>query len=254
MEISAMFRALTRITSSIASTANDRVSRVLSFTGSSTDQASLLQNAAAAAAAGSPSVPASPAPQSHGDTLPATRRAPLPAPAAHAFDDVEAAAAADEAKRVAKSVQTVCLFAASASIVMFVNLPGKQLSAAAAPRWRAAALYSVTLAFICLGLFTSLGLSMFSIVARPGDAAVARVQKRAMVMAVAFVLVSFTLRMCMTMTLPGVLVLVFFLLAGAAGAGLYLSLLVARKLSGERRQNDDVEAGAAVQLTSTEPS
>ncbi|KAF0916037.1 hypothetical protein E2562_000666 [Oryza meyeriana var. granulata] len=183
-----------------------------------------------------------------------------------AFDDVEAAAApghagggagqqsdqdqeaADEAKRVSKSVQTVSLFAASASLVMFFNLPGKQ---PAAP-WRRAALYSVTLAFICLGLFTSLGLSMFSIVARPGaDAAVARVQKRAMVMAVAFVLFSFTLRMCMT--LPGVFVLIFFLLAGAGGAGLYLSL-VAQKLSGGRSQNDDDEAGAAVQLTSTEPT
>ncbi|KAL5227008.1 hypothetical protein ABZP36_015273 [Zizania latifolia] len=78
---------------------------------------------------------------------------------------------------------------------MFVNLPEK----AAAPRWRTA-LYSVTLAFIYLGLLTSIFLSMFSIFARARDPAVATMQKRAMVMAIAFVLVSFPLRMCMTLS------------------------------------------------------
>jgi hypothetical protein len=45
------------------------------------------------------------------------------------------------------------------------------------------------------GFFSSLGLSMFSIVARPGgEAAVARVQKWRMVVAVASVVVTFSLR------------------------------------------------------------
>uniref|UniRef100_A0A0D9UXP1 Uncharacterized protein n=1 Tax=Leersia perrieri TaxID=77586 RepID=A0A0D9UXP1_9ORYZ len=235
MASSAMFRGLTRITSSIA---NHGVSRVLSFTGSFNDLISLLHNAegsppsTAAVAADSPA-------QNHDVEVPA------PAPA------IGLDQAADEAKRVSKSVQTVSLFAASASLVMFVNLPGAKNDQPPPPAWRAA-LQSVTLAFICLGLFTSLGLSMFSIVATAGDgdAAVARAQKAAMVTAVACVLVSFTLRMCMT--LPGVLAAVFLLLvAGAgAGAGIYLSL------AGRRRQIGlDEEAGdAAVQLTSTEPS
>ena len=107
---------------------------------------------------------------------------------------------------MAKSVQTVCLFAASASLVLFVNLPrrdgpsknaGEAAAAAAGEHGPGAALYSADLAFISLGFFSSLGLSMLSIVARPGEAAVAGVQKWGMVVAVASVLVAFTLRMCM---------------------------------------------------------
>jgi len=40
---------------------------------------------------------------------------------------------------------------------------------------------------------------MLSIVARPGEAAVAAVQKWGMIVAVASVLVAFTLRMCMVL-------------------------------------------------------
>ncbi|KAL5226936.1 hypothetical protein ABZP36_015201 [Zizania latifolia] len=201
MAISVMFPALTSITSSIVSPANYSgfFSRVLSIAGSFSDQASLLQNAAA-----SPSASASPL-QARDDPLPLTAGG---SPAAfdvevaiadHGGDDDaqqgahEDEVAADEAKRVSKIVQTVCVFAASASIAMFVNLPEK----AAAPR-RRTALYSITLAFIYLGLLTSMFLSMFSILARARDTAVATMQKRAMVMAITFVLISFTLLMCMT--------------------------------------------------------
>ncbi|CAO2193993.1 unnamed protein product [Urochloa humidicola] len=229
MDIAGIFRpALDKITSSIASTANYRtiVTRVLSFPGSINDRTSLLLD---------PELGPAPAAEDPARPPLAHEAAPAPAPATatvvHTFD-IEAAAplqaitfaaAGDErgqepatrdaeSKRVAKTVHTVCLFVASASLVLFVNLPGKDaapsnpagVAAAAAPEVaaageRGAALYSADLVFISLGFFSSLGLSMFSIVARPGGeaAAVARVQKWGMVAAVASVIVAFTLRMAM---------------------------------------------------------
>nr|CAB3471920.1 unnamed protein product [Digitaria exilis] len=123
-----------------------------------------------------------------------------------------------ETKRVAKVVQTVCLFGASASLLLFINNPPRGGDGGGA-------MYSANLGFVCLGLFASLGLSMFSIVARPGEAAVARVQKWGMVMAMASVLVASTLRM-VTM-LPAASLesawLAAFVLAGVV-AVVYLSL------------------------------
>ncbi|CAL4965702.1 unnamed protein product [Urochloa decumbens] len=193
MDISNIFRpALYRITSSIASTASYGFTRVLSFTSSFNDRTSLLHNAdelaAPEAAAGSiPTV----------DTFnieAAALLAPTAGGEGYSQDDAEWG-------RVAKSVHTVCLFAASASLVLFVNLPTTAVqskpagTAAAGEHEPSAALYIADLAFISPGFFSSLGLSMFSIVARPGGEAA--VQKWGMVAAVASVLVAFTLRMAM---------------------------------------------------------
>ncbi|CAL4952063.1 unnamed protein product [Urochloa decumbens] len=221
MDIAGMFRpALDKITSSIASS----TARVLSFPGSFNDRTSPLLPELGPAAAKVHPAPPPLAPQEAAAPAPATTTV------AHTFD-VEAApplqatsAGNDgrghepdaESKRVAKSVYTVCLFVASASLVLFGNLPAGRgavaskaagAAAAAAPAVAAAAgesgasLYIADLAFISLGFFSSLGLSMFSIVARPGggDAAVASVQKWGMVAAVASVIVAFALRMAMVL-------------------------------------------------------
>ncbi|CAO2199331.1 unnamed protein product [Urochloa humidicola] len=226
-DIAGMFRpALDKITSSIASTANYRtiVTRVLSFPGSFNDRTRLLLD---------PELGPAPVAEDPARLPLAHEEAPAPATATvvHTFDieaaaplqAITSAAAGDErgqepatrdaeSKRVAKTVHTVCLFVASVSLVLFVNLPGKDaapsnpagVAAAAAPAVaaageRGAALYSADLVLISLGFFSSLGLSMFSIVARPGGeaAAVARVQKWGMVAAVASVIMAFTLRMAM---------------------------------------------------------
>uniref|UniRef100_A0A0E0JF14 Uncharacterized protein n=1 Tax=Oryza punctata TaxID=4537 RepID=A0A0E0JF14_ORYPU len=193
--ISGMLRpAFDRITPSITSAAEFMsFSRVVSFTGSFNSRTGLL------AGDGEEETPLSPqAVETTASTSSSTGGVvgafDIEAPATTRDDvggggaeDGEAAVAADdEPRRLSKSVQPVCLFCAAASLTMSVNnLPASG----------AGALYSVTLAFICLGLFTSLVLSMYTIVSRPGDAAVARVQKTGMVLALAFVLVSFTLRM-----------------------------------------------------------
>ncbi|GJN32187.1 hypothetical protein PR202_gb20671 [Eleusine coracana subsp. coracana] len=240
-----MIRHALGIIPSVASTAKNGFDRVVSLTGSFNDRTSLLL------AAASEPVPE----QSH-----QPQQEPAPVTIGVAFD-IEAAAPPEtvaggdeqgqettsgedvdvEAKRVAKSVHTVCLFAASASIVLFVNLPTTSKPAGAG----VSVLYSVDMAFICLGLFTSLGLSMFSIVAKSGTnpAAVARVQKQAMVMAVAFVLVSFTLRVGMMLPPRSFepAWLVFVLLAGAVAV--YLAL--AWKLGGGPR-GADAASGPAV--------
>ncbi|CAO2209602.1 unnamed protein product [Urochloa humidicola] len=217
-------QALDKITSSIASTTANYgiITRVLSFTGGSfNDRTSLLLDPelGPAPAEGHPAPPAAQAQEAE--------PAPATTAAAHAFD-IEAAAAPlqatsagdgrggrepaaarddAESKRVAKSVYTVCLFVASASLVLFGNLPGRGAASkpagAAAPAVAAAGesgagLYIADLVFISLGFFSSLGLSMFSIVAGPGvPAAVAAVQKWGMVVAVASVIVAFALRMGM---------------------------------------------------------
>jgi hypothetical protein len=215
MDIAWIFRpALDKITSSIPSAGNyDVITRVLSLTGSFNDRTSLLLDDAGPAQAAQRAAAPTPAQDDHAAPASATT-------AAHAFDieaattmPLQAAASAGgeggashepavqdaESKRVAKTVQTVCLFAASASLVLFVNRPSMDATSQGKqqPAGGAGALYSAGLAFISLGFFSSLGLSMFSIVARPGEAAVARVQKWGMVAAVASVLVAFTLRMCM---------------------------------------------------------
>ncbi|KAG2586494.1 uncharacterized protein LOC120676105 [Panicum virgatum] len=214
--IASVLPALTQITSS-ASTANCGLTRMRSFTGSFNDQTRLLL---------------APAPAAPPEQEPTSPSAADEARAPGTFD-IEAATPATldeggggggagqghhepatqdaESKRVAKSVHTVCLFVASASLVLFANLPGTDdvpsasaskpggAAAAAGGHGRGGALYSAGLAFISLGFFSSLGLSMFSIVARPGEAAVAAVQKWGMVVAAASVLVAFTLRMCMVL-------------------------------------------------------
>ncbi|TVU21455.1 hypothetical protein EJB05_31089, partial [Eragrostis curvula] len=258
-----MFAALKRITSSIFSTANTGFGRVLKFTGSFNDRTSLLlaDDAPGSVAEQEPTTLPPPSQSQQASTTPVTTAGAMPF-------DIEAATPENlaggggeqgrqeeptaqdaEAKRVAKIVHTVSLFAASASLVLFVNLPGKPGTAAAPVEEHggAAVLYSLDTAFICLALSTSLGLSMYSIVARSSgtDPAVARVQKRAMVMAVAFVLVSFTLHVCMM--LPAAALesawLVFVLLAGAVAV--YLAL--AWRFGGAAARGAEVasSAGAA---------
>ncbi|RLM93321.1 uncharacterized protein C2845_PM08G03060 [Panicum miliaceum] len=217
--IASVLPALTQITSSIASTANYGLTRVLSFTGSFNDDRTSLLLAPAPAPAPppeqeptSPSVAdETPAPGTF-DIEAATPATPLAEGGGGGGQGHHETATHDQdakSKRVAKSVHTVCLFAASASMVLFVNLPGNKdddVPSASKPAGASAAaagehgpggggLYSAGLAFISLGLFSSLGLSMLSIVARPGTA----VQKWGMVVAVASVLVAFTLRMCMVL-------------------------------------------------------
>ncbi|XP_052162803.1 uncharacterized protein LOC127779913 [Oryza glaberrima] len=160
--------------------------------------------------------------------------------------DIEAAAAGDhkvsrdgdddDAKRVSKSVQTVSLFAASASLLLFANLTAAAKALPPPPRLPAGgALYSVNLALICLGLLTSLALSIFSILAPAArKLAVTKVQKRGMVMAVAFVLVSFLLRISMMLpaaSLEWAFLLIFLLFACAEAA--YLSLVYMRHVAYE---------------------
>ncbi|EES02329.1 uncharacterized protein LOC8078742 [Sorghum bicolor] len=209
--------ALHRITSSFASTTNSSyggfITRLLSFTGSFNDRTSLLHEHDAEQEAAAPpppqapeSAPAAPFDIEAGTTttlLAPTGTAPE-GPAAEGQEEPAATELVDaESRRVGKSVQTVCLFVASASLVLFANLPSnkQQTGPAAAPPAASAGqhplLYSADMAFISLGFFSSLGLSMFSIVARPGQAAVARVQKWGMVVAVASVVVAFSLRVCM---------------------------------------------------------
>ena len=233
MDLSSMIRpALHRITSTFASTNSSYggfISRVLSFTGSFNDRISLLhehdaelgptQTEEARSAPPPPQAPEAAAlaassvttAASHPFDIEAGTTTPLaptaPEGPAEGQEEPAATEVDAESRRVGKSVQTVCLFAASASLVLFANLPSsnKQQPGAALPPATSASgqgqhplLYSADMAFISLGFFSSLGLSMFSIVARPGgEAAVARVQKWGMVVAVASVVVAFSLRVCM---------------------------------------------------------
>ncbi|XP_052140526.1 uncharacterized protein LOC127760324 [Oryza glaberrima] len=235
--ISGVFRpALDRIRPSIASAAVFSFSRVVSFTGSFNSRTGLLSSGD-----GEEETPSS---QAHDAT------ASTSSTDGGGVFDIEAAASttperavrdddggggggdADEPKRVSKIVQTVCLFVASASLAMSVNLPASGAGGA---------LYGATLAFVCLGLFTSLGLSMYTIVSRPGDAAVARVQKWAMVLAMASVPASFTLRLCATLpaeTLESAW-LIFFLLAGAAALYLTLAWKLAGGVRAQHRSVDE---------------
>ncbi|ONM29062.1 hypothetical protein ZEAMMB73_Zm00001d039527 [Zea mays] len=211
-----------KLTSSLASTTNSYgglITRVLSFTGSFNDRTSLLREHDDAELGGRSSTQteaASAPPPPPPTTAPEAAAAPAAAPpgttptaAGHSID-IEAAGHEEdpgsdqqqdaESKRVGKAVQTVCLFAASASLVLFVNLPSQQRQPGAALP-PPALLYGADMAFIVLGFFSSLGLSMFSIVARPGGEKAAAVassaQKWGMVVAVASVVVAFTLRVCM---------------------------------------------------------
>ncbi|CAD6233117.1 unnamed protein product [Miscanthus lutarioriparius] len=234
MDLSSMIRpTLHRITSTFASTNSygGFISRVLSFTGSFNDRTSLLQEhdvelwrptqteeaaaapppPPAAPEAAAPAAPATTTAASHPFDIEAGTTTPLaptaPEGPAEGQEEPAATEVDAESRRVGKSVQTVCLFAASASLVLFANLPSsnKQQPGAALPPATSASgqgqhplLYCADMAFISLGFFSSLGLSMFSIVARPGgEAAVARVQKWGMVVAVASVVVAFSLRVCM---------------------------------------------------------
>uniref|UniRef100_A0A0E0AGP0 Uncharacterized protein n=1 Tax=Oryza glumipatula TaxID=40148 RepID=A0A0E0AGP0_9ORYZ len=151
----------------------------------------------------------------------------------------------DDAKRVSKSVQTVSLFAASASLLLFANLTAAAKAPPPPPRLPAGgALYSVNLALICLGLLTSLALSIFSILAPAArKLAVTKVQKRGMVMAVAFVLVSFLLRISMMLpaaSLEWAFLLIFLLFACAEAA--YLSLVYMRHVAYEPKAHSNFGA------------
>ena len=131
MDISNIFRpALDRIKSSIASTASYGFTRVLSFTGSFNDRTSLLHDAEVVGPeqADEPAPPAqaqeaaAPATVTTVHTLDIEAATPLPPSAG---EEPQPAAQDAESRRMAKSVQTVCLFAASASLVLFVNLPSR---------------------------------------------------------------------------------------------------------------------------------
>ena len=134
MDISNIFRpALDRIKSSIASTASYGFTRVLSFTGSFNDRTSLLHDAEVVGPeqADEPAPPAqaqeaaAPATVTTVHTLDIEAATPLAglSAASEGQSQEEPAAQDAESRRMAKSVQTVCLFAASASLVLFVNLP-----------------------------------------------------------------------------------------------------------------------------------
>ncbi|CAO2185983.1 unnamed protein product [Urochloa humidicola] len=243
--------ALGRITSSVASTASYGITHVLSFTDSFNEHTSLLLDAALAHEE-EQQPDASPSAWQGQDT-------PAPTTPIVATFDIEAAptppvtrsirvhggsggqeppasAAQDaESKRVAKAVHTICLFGASASLLLFVNTPRGGSGGA---------MYRANLFFVCLGLFASLVLSMFSIIiaARPGgEAAVARVQKWGMVASVASVLAASALRM--VVMLPAASLesawVAAFVLAGVVV--IYLSL--AWKFGGGRQAEESLSSG-----------
>jgi hypothetical protein len=229
---------LGRITSSVASTANYRITRVISFITDSFNETSLLLDAALAyeheppspstaqaqdidelvlitTAAGTFEIEAPPTPPAPGGG----DQGQEPPPVATQVDA--------ESKRVAKVVHTVCLFGASASLLLFLNPPRDQRRGGGG-----GAVHGANLAFLCLGLFGSLGLSMFSIIARPGEPAVARVQKWGMVAAEASVLAASALRMAMMLpaaSLESAWIIAFVL----AVVAVYLSL--AWKFGGGRQ-------------------
>ncbi|CAL4958671.1 unnamed protein product [Urochloa decumbens] len=241
--------ALGRITSSVASTASYGITRVISFTDSFNERTSLLLDVALAHEEEPQQPDASPSAGQEHDAAPALTTAivstfdieaaatPATRSSIHGRggggQEPPAAAAQDaESKRVAKVVQTVCIFGASASLLLFVNPPRRHQG----PGGGGGAMYRAHLFFVCLGLFASLGLSMFSIiVARPGEPAVARVQKWGMVAAVASVLAASALRMAVMLPVAASLESAWvaaFVLTGVVGV--YLSL--AWKFGGGRQQ------------------
>jgi len=134
MDISNIFRpALDRIKSSIASTASYGFTRVLSFTGSFNDRTSLLhdpelvgpEQADEPAPPAQPQEAAPPATVTTARTFDIEAATPLAGLSGSEGQGQEPAAQDLESRRMAKSVQTVCLFAASASLVLFVNLPSR---------------------------------------------------------------------------------------------------------------------------------
>ncbi|CAL4978310.1 unnamed protein product [Urochloa decumbens] len=234
--------ALGRITSSVASTASYGITRVLSFTDSFNERTSLLLDAALTheeqQQAADPALTTAIATtfDIEAAATPAATRSSIHGGGGQ--EPVAAAAQDAESKRVAKVVQTVCLFGASASLLLFVNPPRRQGRAGGA-------MYRAHLFFVCLGLFASLGLSMFSIiVARPGDPAVARVQKWGMVAAVASVLAASALRLAVMLPVAASLEsawIAAFVLAGVVGG--YLSL--AWKFGGGRQQAEASSSGGS---------
>ncbi|XP_020088287.1 uncharacterized protein LOC109710214 [Ananas comosus] len=99
-----------------------------------------------------------------------------------------------DARRVAKLVQPVALAAAAGSLVLFVNAPP-------AADGHRPELHAAYLAFVCLGLFTSLGLSMHAVVRSGDPAVVAALHKRLLLLAIAFVLCAAVVRF--SLVLPG---------------------------------------------------
>lgn len=180
MDIYTKLLGLAQIISSFGSTTRNGFGRVLSFTGRSFNDRTGLIAATVQSSVSSPAATTN-------DAFDIEAATPAAAP-----DEAEA-----ESKRISKSVGTVSVFTASASLAMFVSLPKPDdVHGETQPRRHGAVLYVVSLAFVCLALFTSLMLLMHSIVVRSGKPEVARVQKTAMVVSLTFVLVSFTLRVC----------------------------------------------------------
>ncbi|OAY74416.1 hypothetical protein ACMD2_22534 [Ananas comosus] len=121
-----------------------------------------------------------------------------------------------DARRVAKLVQPVALAAAAGSLVLFVNAPP-------AADGHLPELHAAYLAFVCLGLFTSLGLSMHAVVRSGDPAVVAALHKRLLLLAIAFVLCAAVVRF--SLVLPGAVPLQYvlaFLLLGALASLLFL--------------------------------
>ncbi|OAY64051.1 hypothetical protein ACMD2_11762 [Ananas comosus] len=120
-----------------------------------------------------------------------------------------------DARRVAKLVQPVALASAAGSLLLFVNAP-------AAANGHLPELHAAYLAFVCLGLFTSLGLSMHAVV-RSGDPGVAALHQRVLLLAIAFVLCAAVVRF--SLVTPGAAPLPYvlaFLLLGALASLLFL--------------------------------
>uniref|UniRef100_A0A6V7QQJ0 Uncharacterized protein n=1 Tax=Ananas comosus var. bracteatus TaxID=296719 RepID=A0A6V7QQJ0_ANACO len=121
-----------------------------------------------------------------------------------------------DARRVAKLVQPVALAAAAGSLVLFVNAPP-------AADGHRPELHAAYLAFVCLGLFTSLGLSMHAVVRSGDPAVVAALHKRLLLLAIAFVLCAAVVRF--SLVLPGAVPLQYvlaFLLLGVLASLLFL--------------------------------
>uniref|UniRef100_A0A6V7QQ46 Uncharacterized protein n=1 Tax=Ananas comosus var. bracteatus TaxID=296719 RepID=A0A6V7QQ46_ANACO len=99
-----------------------------------------------------------------------------------------------DARRVAKLVQPVALASAAGSLLLFVNAPP-------AANGHLPELHAAYLAFVCLGLFTSLGLSMHAVV-RSGDPGVAALHQRVLLLAIAFVLCAAVVRFSLVTPAP----------------------------------------------------
>ncbi|XP_038985548.1 uncharacterized protein LOC120111739 [Phoenix dactylifera] len=146
-----------------------------------------------------------------------------PIPSAMEMETGSPAAAGPEqdSKRVRKLVPTVSLAVAALCCGIYASIPPEIQLHPPSPLF-----YDFLTAFVSLGVFTSLGLLMCSLV-RPEGAKVAWVQKRVVTIAIIFFLIAFVLRIALLLPVAsfGYVWLVFFLVA----AGIALYLYAARK-------------------------